>query len=443
MANLIFASVADDDTGASDLAGMLASEGVRSLLLLDASILEEGHPLIEQAQAVVLATATRAMPPLEAGRIVRDSLLRATSLQPRIIQIKYCSTFDSTEEGNIGPSLDAAMDALTGNFTIATPALPVNGRTTCWGYHFVHGQLLSESPMRHHPLTPMANPNLVDHLQRQTRRRVALTPYPVVASGPAAILRHWSEQMRDGVQITVTDCLDDGHASAIAEAACELRLISGSSIFGAALPAVWRRRGWLGNPDERLWGAGTLAPGKGLLVVAGSCSPATAAQNAWLEVAGATVFALDARRLLEDSHDGLADQAAREIAAGRAVLLKIRSSPEEIAETQLWGAEIGWTVSELGLRLAASLASLTRAVLERQIPAALICAGGETSGAICRELGIRAFAVGRNIQPGVPLCFPLHGPRTPVVLKSGNFGSEDFYSIAWKAAQTVRGEFQP
>lgn len=433
--SLLFAAVADDDTGASDLAGMLADQGVRVLLVLDPALLDEADtPRLRQAEAVVLATATRALPRERAYSVTAQAVRRAAALGPRTLQIKYCSTFDSTEDGNIGPSLDAAMEALGEPFTIAVPALPVNGRTTYCGYHFVKGQLLSDSPMRHHPLTPMTNPNLVEHLQRQTARRVGLTPWPVVADGPGAILSQWAELRRTGAQIAIVDCIDDKQAAAIVEATCELKLISGSSVFGAHLPPLWGRRGWLNAPGADLWEGLALCAGRGRLVVAGSCSVATAAQNAWLVHAGAEVLELDARCLLEARAGDVAARGSRELAAGKTVLVKTRSTQEAIAATQRWGAERGWSPAELGLRLSAALATVTRQILDTQVPEVLVCAGGETTGAICRALGIRGFAVGRNIQPGVPLCFPLDGACIPMALKSGNFGSEDFYGVAFAAA---------
>jgi uncharacterized protein YgbK (DUF1537 family) len=435
---LLFAAVADDDTGASDLAGMLADQGVRPVLVLDDTLLDGGSPRLEQAQAIVLATATRALPRDQARAATAGAVRRAAELGPRTIEIKYCSTFDSTAEGNIGPSLDAAMETMDEPFTIAVPALPVNGRTTYCGYHFVRGQLLSDSPMRHHPLTPMTNANLVEHLQRQTARRVGLTPSPVVAAGAGATREQWAELRAAGTAIAVVDCLDEAQAAAISEAACELRLVSGSSTFGMHLPAAWRRRGWLEPLGGPLWGRHEVDTGRGRLVVAGSCSVATSAQNAWLAGQEAEVVEVDGRALLEEGEPGAAERAIRALGGGGTVLVKTRSTRAAIEETQQWGLARGWQAPELGLRLAGALASLARQILEAGLPEALVCAGGETTGAICRALGIRGFAVDRNIQPGVPLCFPLEGARVPMALKSGNFGGEDFYGAAFAAAAAAR-----
>src|SRR5215216_2262657 len=183
MDRLVFAAVADDDTGAADLAGMLAEQGVRTLLVID---LPAAGQLLEWSRgydAVVMAEGTRNLSPAAARARTREAIRLFEPRRPRVFQVKYCSTFDSTPEGNIGPSIDAALDETGEQFTIAVPALPVNGRTTYQGYHFVGDQLLSDSPMRHHPLTPMANPNLVDLLGRQTKRRTGLAPYNEVEAG--------------------------------------------------------------------------------------------------------------------------------------------------------------------------------------------------------------------------------------------------------------------
>ncbi|MDX2152605.1 MAG: four-carbon acid sugar kinase family protein [Bryobacteraceae bacterium] len=421
---MIFAAVADDDTGASDLGGMFADQGVPTVLVLDAS--GDLSELVRGAECVIFATATRALSPREAYAKTADAARSAVALGPRSIEIKYCSTFDSTREGNIGPSIDAAMDVLSEKFTIAFPALPVNGRTTYQGYHFVKGQLISDSPMRQHPLTPMTNPNLVEHLQAQTRRRVWLTPWEVVDGGSGALRHHWSSA---GEGVSVVDCLCDRDAEAICEAAADLRLVTGGSAFGRFLPGAWRRRGWLGEYREvRL---PKCEAGRGRLVVAGSCSTATAAQNAWLaRQEGVRVLEYDAQELV----DGVRPPLAELLKEDRTVLFKTRSSREDVARAQAWGATQGWSARELGLRLAEAMAGAVRHALDEVTPRALVSAGGETSSALCRALAARALCVGRNIQPGVPLCVPVEGRRFPLVLKSGNFGSEDFYGRAFAAA---------
>src|SRR5947209_6799818 len=204
--HLAFSAVADDDTGATDLAGMLAKRGMRAILLLDQPSTEELERWTKDADAIVIGTASRSIDPGEAYRRTRDAVALLQSAQPDLLAVKYCSTFDSTRAGNIGPSIDAAMDETGAEFTVALPALPVNARTTYMGYHFVGRQLLSDSSMRNHPLNPMTNPNLLTHLQSQTKRHVGLVAFPDVQQGPARIQIRLTELRAEGVGIAILDC---------------------------------------------------------------------------------------------------------------------------------------------------------------------------------------------------------------------------------------------
>src|SRR5215212_4327746 len=322
-ADFVFGAIADDDTGASDLAGMLAEQGVRTLLVLD---LPDVDQFIEWSQgyaAVVLAERTRNIAAVLAAQRTREALQLLATRQPRLIQIKYCSTFDSTAEGNIGQSIDAAMDELNETFTVALPALPVNGRTTYQGYHFVHEQLLSDSSMRDHPLTPMTNPNLVDLLGRQTRCRVGLAPYREVARGPDG-LKQCFDVLRDhGVEIALTDCVDDEQLETICRAVADMRLITGSSAFGMKLPAIWRERGWIKQNDEIDDALVDINMNVGTLIVAGSCSLATRQQNESLTASGVPAYHVDAVDLLEDKHDtnGLVKELSHGLSRGEHCLV--------------------------------------------------------------------------------------------------------------------------
>jgi len=310
--------------------------------------------------------------------------------------------------------LDAALDELGESFTVALPALPVNGRTTYMGQHFVNGQLLSDSPMRNHPLTPMRNANLVSHLQCQTNRRVGLASYPVTRAKLDAL-------RESGVHIAVLDCIDDGDLQSVCEAIAHLPLISGSSAPAIKLPAIWRR--------ERWWAPSAPPPAKrnsaggDFLIVAGSCSEATRRQNEWLEGQGAASVVLDPIALITGA-------VLPQIPEGHVCLIRTASAPADIERTGKWARENGLTIAEAGLRIAYALAQIVSRIVARRPPAGLIVAGGETSSAICRTLALGALEVGRNIEPGVPLCFPLSGLNSPLILKSGNFGSAAFYGKA-------------
>jgi uncharacterized protein YgbK (DUF1537 family) len=437
---LLFAAVADDDTGASDLAGMLAGQGLRTLLVIDLPEQNQLDAWSEGFHAVVMAEGTRNLPPAEARERTRRAIQLLEHRDPRVFQIKYCSTFDSTPEGNIGPTIDAALEELNEEFTVALPALPVNGRTTYRGYHFVNEQLLSDSPMREHPLTPMTNANLVEHLGRQTSRRVGLAPYEAVEAGADELRRRFERLRGDGVSIAIVDCLSDAHVETVCRASADMRLVTGGSAFGQSLPAVWRERGWVEEFGETESDVPYASEGRGCLVVAGSCSLATRGQNRRMIDEGAPSFRVEPRELLgeEFRRASLVDEVRAQLNAGRHCLLYTTDEPAAVALVQEWAVREGMDTPALGQRVAYALAGLVSEILEGQRVGGLIFAGGETSGALCRRLNLGALRVGRNIEPGVPVCYSLGRLRLPVVLKSGNFGGEEFYSKALAALSHPR-----
>jgi len=443
MERLVFAAVADDDTGASDLAGMLAEQGVRTLLVLDLPSPVQFAEWTRGYEAVVMAEGTRNLSPAVAYERTRAAIQLLQTRRPRLFQLKYCSTFDSTSDGNIGTSIDAALDELREEFTIAVPALPVNHRTTYQGYHFVHQQLLSDSSMREHPLTPMTNPNLVELLGQQTKRRVGLASYQVVRLGAAELNNHLRDLRAGGIGVALVDCLDEEHLESICRATTGLRLITGSSAFGMKLPGIWREHHLLGERDlPPLLPTSTTNTG-GCLLVAGSCSAATLRQNAWAAEQDITIRQIHPSRLLNGALDRAEIVAAvrNELSAGRHYLITTSGAADEVREVQGWGAARGLSVSAFGEALAYALAELVLEVLDGQPPpGGVIVAGGETSGAVCRRLELGAIQVGRNIEPGVPLCYSLGRFRLPLVLKSGNFGSPDFYGKAIDAVAR-RGDY--
>ena len=422
----VFAAVADDDTGATDLAGMLAGQGLRTVLLIDLPAAEDFQRFTARQDAVVVGTGTRNLPPGDAYRLTRDAAKALRALKPRMLQIKYCSTFDSTREGNIGPSIEAALDETGETFTVAVPALPVNGRTTYLGHHFVKGELLSDSPMRNHPLTPMTDANLIRHLQAQTKRHVGLAPLPDVLAGPEALRARFRALADEGVEIAIVDCVTDADLDTIAEALADMPVTTGGSGPAMGLPQAWRRLGWLADAPSESLSAIPPEDGRGFLVVAGSCSQATRGQNAHFASSGAHLVRPDVRALLAGAGtEAWVAECADVLAAGGSCLLTTSAPPDEVRTIQ---SEAGNDAAEVGRRLAHVVATLTRQVVERQPPRALLLAGGETSSSICRELELGALQVGVNIEPGVPLCQSLGRYQMPVVLKSGNFGSEAFYT---------------
>ena len=425
-----FAAVADDDTGATDLAGMLAERGMRAVLLLDQPSGEEFECWTKHADAVVIGTASRSINPAEAYRRTRDAVRLLQSKHPEVLAIKYCSTFDSTEAGNIGQSIDAAMDESGAEITVALPALPVNGRTTYMGYHFVGRQLLSDSPMRNHPLNPMTNPNLVAHLQRQTKQRVGLVAFPDIQEGPVRVQNRLRELKTEGFGIAVLDCTSDRDLDILSQGLRDLQLVTGSSAVGMRLPLSWR------ETAPQPLSVCSDSPRKGFLVAAGSYSEATRRQNEWLGRNGATTITLDALELATGAEPEVPAESLAALREDRACLLQLSRNREEV---HAFFSGQGKTQIEAGERIAAGFARLVGRIVGAAPPKGLVFAGGETASTIARAIGLRALQVGPNIEPGVPLCVSISGPPVPIVFKSGNFGSDDFYGRAIAAISSLRG----
>lgn len=425
-----FAAVADDDTGATDLAGMLAERGMRAVLITDEPSPEDFERWTSNADAVVIGTASRSIPADAAYGRTRRAVQLLKTLRPEVLQIKYCSTFDSTTAGNIGPSIDAALDETGEKFTVALPALPVNGRTTYMGYHFVGQQLLSDSTMKDHPLNPMTNSNLVAHLQSQTKRRVGLLAYPDVWRGPAQIGERLGQLRAEGVEIVILDCASPEDLRNICGAIDHLSLITGSSAPGMFLPLSWQQA----NPEPIF--RGSSKNGRGFLVVAGSYSETTRRQNDWLASQDVVVVTLDALELASSTELSIPPVISESLVHGRTCLLQISRDRERVYS---YFQPQNKTEIEAGELIARGLAQVVRGVLRTVLPEGLIIAGGETSSIISRSLAFGALRVGPNVEPGIPVCLTLTEPTLPVVFKSGNFGSEYFYGHAMNAIRDLHG----
>ncbi|MGH9674838.1 MAG: 3-oxo-tetronate kinase [Bryobacteraceae bacterium] len=423
---MLFAAIADDYTGGSDLAGMLALRGVRTAQLFGVPAAGVVESLEGRYDALVVCLKSRSIEAEEARRVSMAALDRLQAASPRQIQFKYCSTFDSTSRGNIGPVTDALMDALGVEFTVAAPGLPVNGRTQYMGYLFVNGVLLSESPMRDHPLNPMREPNLVRHLEPQTRRKVGLIAHPAVRAGAAVIREKIAGLRTAGIGIALVDVVSDCDLTAIANAVATEKLITGGSGIARALPAVWRERGWhrpVSRPEEKVLGGN-----RRVLLLAGSCSAATLKQIEVYRASGAPFVAVDIEALMHDAaaeRGRLTDEAARALKHGGRCLI-YSSTPagareetlRRIASNGRPAGQVPAAIEELMGRLASDLVG---AAGVRRI----VAAGGETSGAILDAIGVKAVEILDELDPGVPALRSLDDPPFGLALKSGNFGAPD------------------
>lgn len=410
--------IADDFTGATDLANMLVREGMRTVQTIG---VPDNAP--EGVDAIVVALKSRTVPAAEA---VADSLAALNWLQQQGCHqffFKYCSTFDSTPQGNIGPVADALLQALGSDFTIACPVFPETGRTLYRGHLFIQDQLLSESGMQNHPLTPMTDPNLVRVLQQQTPSNVGLIGYPVVSQGADKIRTSIDTLRQQGVRMAIVDALENQDLYAIGAACADLPLVTGGSGIALGLPANFVRAGLL-NPQQGAK-AGELPAVDGLSVVlAGSASKATNAQvGAWKEKRPA--FRIDPLALA--GGEPVVAQAlafAQQHLDQQPALIYATTTPEQVKQVQ---AKLG--VERAGLLIEQALADIAAALLAHGVRRFVI-AGGETSGAVVKALGVRALRIGAQIDPGVPATASVGATPLALALKSGNFGSVDFFEKA-------------
>lgn len=411
--------IADDFTGATDLANNLVRAGMRVVQVIG---VPEG-PLAVEVDAVVVALKSRTIP---AQQAIAQSLAALRWLQAQGAQqiyFKYCSTFDSTPAGNIGPVTEALMEALDTAFTIATPAFPDNGRTVFKGHLFVGELLLSDSGMKDHPLTPMTDANLVRVMQAQTRRKVGLIDHRTVAQGDAAIRERIAVLRAEDVGVAIVDAVTNDDLLRLGPALAGMPLVTAGSGVAIGLPANFGLA-----PSA---GASALPPAGGLrAVVSGSCSVATNAQVKHFTDHGGPAFAIDPLRLMA-GNDVVAQALAwaAPLLAQGPVLVYSTAEPSAVKAVQ---AQLG--VDEAGAMVERALAAIARGLVAQHGVRQLLVAGGETSGACVQALGIAQLQIGAQIDPGVPWCHavaeaaPLH-----IALKSGNFGSADFFTKAFKA----------
>ena len=430
--SLLLGCIADDFTGATDLANNLVRAGMRVVQTIGVPT----SPLPPDCNAVVVALKSRTIAPADA---VKQSLEALAWLQTQKVQqvyFKYCSTFDSwysgDVRGNIGPVTEALMDALNCPFTIATPAFPDNQRTVFKGHLFVGDVLLSESGMKNHPLTPMRDANLVNVLQAQCQRKVGLIDFKTVALGATAVTARIAELQAQGVQIAVVDALSNDDLHKLGPALKGMALVTAGSGVAIALPANWGIQ-----PSAA---SAQLPPAMGLkAIVSGSCSLATQGQVAhFLQHHPQQAWQLDPLKWAHNTP--VAELAApvlqwaqKHLPLGP-VLVYSTADAEQVKVVQ---AQLGQ--AQAGERMEQVLAHIAQGLVAMGV-AQLVVAGGETSGACVQALQVTQMHIGAQIDPGVPWCHA-HSPSAAasglhLTLKSGNFGTSDFFT---KAFQNLHG----
>ncbi|WP_439575824.1 3-oxo-tetronate kinase [Phreatobacter sp.] len=414
---MLLGCIADDFTGASDLANTLAKGGMATTQFVG---VPKGSAS-DSCEAGVVALKSRTVPVAEAvaqSLAACDWLLAQGATQ---ILFKYCSTFDSTRQGNIGPVAEALIDRLGADVAVVCPVFPATGRSLYLGHLFVSGVLLSESGMQNHPLTPMTDPDIRRWLRHQTRGEVGLVPFPVVRQGAEAIRVALAAEAAAGRRLAVVDAVADEDLHAIGAAVADARLVTGGSGIALGLPANFRGRGLLS-------GRGTaFTPAAGpAAVLSGSCSAQSRAQvkaytarHPGLAVAPDAVVAgtMTAKTAFEHVMERI----------GLQPMVYSSADPEEVkaAQERHGKAEVAEAIEGFFGELAVMLADAG--------VARLVVGGGETSGAVVTALEAERFHIGPEIDPGVP-ALAAEGPRpVRLALKSGNFGALDFYDKALAA----------
>lgn len=410
--------IADDLTGATDIAGFLANNGLETIQIM--GIPEPGFQT--DADAVVVSLKSRSIAPEDAVRqslAALDSLRRAGCVQ---YYFKYCSTFDSTKRGNIGPVTDALLESLESDFTVICPSLPVNGRTVEGGVLYVNGVPLAESGMRHHPINPMTDSDLTRLMEMQSRGRAMVLDLATVEKGAAAVREGLAALRAKGCRYAVLDAATDAHLDILAEALDDVLLLTGGSGLGAARARVLSAR--FGGNSDLARQAGRPSGGR-VVALSGSCSEMTNRQVAAYREKAESVKAVAARCIADP--DAYAEELAAWVDANAggdcAPLVYATVGKDELAAIQKeFGVEeTSRAVEEMFTKLAGNL-------LRRGFDT-FIVAGGETSGAVTGALGETAFRLGPEIAPGVPWIRAVDG-RLSLALKSGNFGDEGFFCKA-------------
>jgi len=411
--------IADDFTGATDLADTLVRQGMRTVQLIG---VPDADTVPGEADAVVIALKCRSMPVERAVGQSSEALRRLRKAGCRQFFWKYCSTFDSTPTGNIGPVAEALLYQLDSDITIVCPAFPANARTVYKGHLFVGDLPLHESSMRHHPVTPMTDSSLPRLLRPQVAGDVGLIPWEIVRQGEQAIREALNDLRQRGIRFAIADAIEDRDLACIGAACEEMPLITGGSGIALGLPANFRRRGLL--PPRKDAGDIPSVPGRSI-VLAGSCSEATRRQIAHVNNLIPT-FRIDPCALNESA----VEYAARALTWALAVppdspaLIYSSAAPRavQLAQERLGREQAGQMVERVFAAIASGLKAngFTRFVV----------AGGETSGAVVKELGVRALRIGPRIDPGVPWTTTLESQPIALALKSGNFGGTDFFMKA-------------
>lgn len=413
---MLLGAVADDFTGASDLANTLARAGMRTIQFVGA-----GQQIVpDDCEAGVVALKTRSIAPQEAVRQSLDAARWLLDHGCEQILFKYCSTFDSTPEGNIGPVAEALLELTGAKVAVVCPAFPKTGRRIFMGHLFVGDRLLSESGMERHPLTPMTDPDLRRWLRRQTRGEIGHVPLDVIRVGEAAVGAAFDAAASEGRRLVVADAVADEDLMTLSAAIAGHRLVTGGSGIALGLPENFRRRGLLGDRQAAL-----PQPAGPAVVLCGSCS--TASQMQVKRYLGeAPGLAIDAAAVLsgERTAEATADWVLQQ---QNPPIVYSTADAASVAEAQrAYGREKAASAIEH------FFGELARRLADRGVRR-IVVGGGETSGAVVEALAVDSLSIGAEIDPGVPALVAERDGPLGLALKSGNFGGPDFFVRAVSA----------
>ncbi|TBA13468.1 four-carbon acid sugar kinase family protein (plasmid) [Rhizobium ruizarguesonis] len=419
---ILLGSIADDYTGASDLANTLTKNGLRTVQTVG---IPDPSLALPDVDAVVVSLKIRSVPASDAVTAAASAERWLRQRGAGHVLYKICSTFDSTDAGNIGPVTEALSEAAGGGGVLVTPAFPETGRTVYLGHLFVGGQPLNESPLKDHPLNPMHDANLVRVLTRQSRNVVGLIDLTTIAAGPGAVKARLDAFRTAGITAVIADAIFERDLETLGEVALETPVSTGASGLGLGLARALVRSGRISSGGATT--ADAIRPVGGLsAIVAGSCSKATLRQ---LDIAERSmpVLRLDPEQLLAgpDEIAAAISWAGDRISAGP-VVIAASAAPETVSRLQsLYGREAS------GHAIETATSIITAELVERGVRR-LVVAGGETSGAAVDRLAIPAFLIGPEIAPGVPVLRTVGNAQGDMLLalKSGNFGGEDFFAAA-------------
>ena len=423
---MLLGCIADDLTGATDLAMILVREGMRTVQIV--GVPDPTTP-VPDVDAVVIALKSRTIPAEDA---VQQSLMCCQWLQKagaKQFFFKYCSTFDSTAEGNIGPVIDALMQELDCQYTIACPAFPENGRTVYQGNLFVHDQLLSESSLRTHPLTPMTDSNLSRVLSAQSLSKIENIYFDVVDNGLRAISAAFQHGNKEESTIFIPDAITDDHLRYLGTACDNLLLITGGSAVAQGIPANFKGKGLLKAQSDT---ADFTPPAGRSLILSGSCSERTLEQVAF------------AQKEIPSFKIEAADIAAGKSVAEKAIdFAKLQEDPTKpvLIYSSAIASEVGQAQSTLGKIEMGNLIEITMGEIALALSNhnfnRFVVAGGETSGAVINALNVKTLQIGPQIDPGVPWTVSQETKPKALALKSGNFGARDFFIKAFSQLDSL------